>query len=59
MDVDDQGAKTEPVKTNCAKTTKSGRIEKKIAKRKQAKNSIVFASVIAKKRRMAAMKNKR
>ncbi len=55
MDVDARGPKMKPVKKQNIRTGGQGRIEKKIAKRKE-KNSIVFAHVRAKWARTAKSK---
>jgi hypothetical protein len=58
MDIDARGPKMKPVKKQNMRTGGKGRIEKKIAKRKE-KNSIVFASVRAKWAKSAKNKKRR
>jgi hypothetical protein len=58
MEVDDQGVSTKPVKRDTKKKQRSGKTQKKIAKRK-AKTSVVFPDIRAKWKRQAEQKRKR
>ncbi|KIW97003.1 uncharacterized protein Z519_02394 [Cladophialophora bantiana CBS 173.52] len=57
MDVDAQGASMKPVKSSTARSQVNHKV-RKVSKRKP-KNSVVFASEIARKKKMARHKAKR